>query len=148
MPFELPQLPYAYDALEPYIDARTMEIHHTKHHAAYTEKLNAALKDQPEWAAKSIEEILQNLSSLPETIRMTVQNNGGGFYNHSLFWMMMAPQAGGEPTGDVAEAINKHFQDVATFKTQFEQAATTRFGSGWAWLVADKDGNLKIMSTA
>jgi Fe-Mn family superoxide dismutase len=135
MSFELPKLNYAYDALEPNIDARTMEIHHTKHHAAYTNNLNNAIKDT-DLANKSIEEILKNISKHP----MVVRNNGGGFYNHNLFWEIMSPKGGGQPTGDLLNAINRDFGSFDKFKELFNNAAATRFGSGWAWLVklADK----------
>ena len=141
MPFELPKLPYAYTALEPHIDAQTMEIHHSKHHQAYVTNLNAAIAGSD--AEKvSIEEICKNISKYP----MPVRNNGGGHFNHSLFWTVMAPNAGGEPTGDLATAINSAFGSFADFKTQFAAAGTTRFGSGWAWLIV-KDGKLVVCST-
>ncbi len=136
-PFKLPPLPYAYDALEPHIDARTMEIHHDKHHAAYVANLNKAVADHPDLVKKSIEDLLKNLSAVPENIRMTVRNNGGGHYNHSLFWLMMKPNGGGEPTGDLAKAIDADFGSFSAFKEQFIKAAMTQFGSGWAWLVLD-----------
>jgi Fe-Mn family superoxide dismutase len=145
MAFELPALPYAFDALEPHIDARTMEIHHGKHHATYTTNLNAALEGT-EWADKSIEEILQNLANLPADKQGAVRNNGGGYANHNLFWEILAPNAGGEPTGELADAINETFGSFSDFKAQFKQAALTRFGSGWAWLVVD-GGKLAITST-
>lgn len=147
MAFELPPLPYAFNALEPHIDAKTMEIHHDKHHAAYTTNLNNALKDYPDLQSKSIEELLQSIDSLPEAIRPAVRNNGGGFANHNLFWEIMAPGKGGEPTGDLAAAINSAFGSFSDFKTKFAAAGTTRFGSGWAWLVADKGGAVNITST-
>jgi superoxide dismutase, Fe-Mn family len=145
MAFQLPELPYAYDALEPHVDARTMEIHHTKHHAGYTNNLNAALEGTA-FADKSIEEILANLSALPEAKRTAVRNNGGGFANHRLFWEVMSPNGGGEPTGDLAAAINSAFGSFANFKEQFSTAAKTRFGSGWAWLVVD-GSRLSVVST-
>ena len=145
MAFKLPQLPYAYDALEPHIDARTMEIHHTKHHAGYTNKLNAALEGT-EFASKPIEEILGNLNAVPEAKRTAVRNNGGGFANHRLFWEIMGPNAGGQPSGDLADAINSAFGSFAAFKEQFSAAAATRFGSGWAWLIVD-GGQLSVVST-
>ncbi len=148
MAFELPKLPYAYDALEPHIDARTMEIHHSKHHATYVTNLNNALEGQADLQKKSVEEILMNLNAVPEAIRMAVRNNGGGVSNHSMFWKMMAPKAGGEPKGDLAKALDKSFGGFAAFKDQFAKAGLGRFGSGWAWLVADKSGALKIISTA
>jgi len=141
MAFELPKLPYAHDALEPHIDARTMEIHHGKHHAGYTNKLNAAIAGT-ELEGKSIEDILANVSAAGAGVR----NNGGGFYNHSLFWSVMSPNGGGEPTGEVAEAIKATFGDYETFKDKFAAAAKTRFGSGWAWLCV-KDGKLEVCST-
>lgn len=142
MPFELPKLPYDYNALEPHIDARTMEIHHTKHHQAYTNNLNAALTGT-EWEKKSITEILANISKLAPAVR----NNGGGYYNHNLFWEIMKPNAGGKATGAIAAAIDKAFGSFDDFKKQFETAAATRFGSGWAWLVKKSDGTLVITST-
>lgn len=143
----LPDLPYPHDALEPYIDAQTMQIHHGKHHATYVNNLNAALEKYPELQNKSVEELLKDINSVPEDIRTAVRNNGGGHHNHSLFWRIMGPNKGGEPTGALADAINKAFGSFAAFKEEFTKAATTRFGSGWAWLVVDKDGNLKVIST-
>jgi len=142
MAFELPQLPYAYDALEPYIDKQTMEIHHTKHHQAYTTNLNAAIQGT-DLENKSIEEILRNISSAPVAVR----NNGGGYYNHNIFWKLLSPNGGGAPTGAVAEAINSSFGSFENFKQEFAKAATTRFGSGWAWLCKMDDGALQICST-
>jgi Fe-Mn family superoxide dismutase len=147
MAFELPSLPYPEDALEPHIDARTMSIHHDKHHAAYTNNLNSALEGQPDLAGKSIEALLGDLNAVPEAIRTAVRNNGGGYANHNLFWEIMAPGGGGEPTGDLAAAINDAFGSFTAFKEQFAKAATTRFGSGWAWLYAGQDGQLAIGST-
>lgn len=147
MAFELPKLPYEYNALEPYIDEQTMRIHHTKHHQAYIDKLNAAMNGQKKLEGKSIEEILSNLNSVPKEIRTAVQNHGGGHLNHSLFWEWMAPNAGGEPSGELHTAIDKTFGSFEAFKKQFSDAAMNRFGSGWAWLVAKK-GKLEIMSTA
>jgi Fe-Mn family superoxide dismutase len=147
MAFELPPLPYAFNALEPHIDARTMEIHHDKHHATYTTNLNNARKDYPDLQSKSIEELLASLDSVPEAIRTAVRNNGGGFANHNLFWEIMGPNKGGAPTGELATAINSAFGSFDDFKAKFGQAATTRFGSGWAWLVAEKGGGLSITST-
>lgn len=141
MAFELPALPYAHNALEPYIDTATMEIHHGKHHAAYVNNLNAAIAGT-EHEGKSLEELMANISKLPAAVR----NNGGGHYNHSLFWSIMAPNAGGEPTGALAEAINSAFGSFATFKEEFAKAGATRFGSGWAWLCVE-NGKLKICST-
>jgi len=146
MPFELPALPYAKDALEPHIDARTMEIHHGKHHAGYTNKLNAAIEGT-EFDGKSIEEILGNLDAIPEDKRTAVRNNGGGFANHSLFWQIMSADGGGEPDGELAEAINAAFGSFSAFKDAFSNAAATRFGSGWAWLVVESDGSLTVTST-
>lgn len=147
MAHELPALPYAYDALEPHIDARTMEIHHGKHHNGYTNKLNAALESAPELAGKSIEELLSDLSSVPEGIRTAVRNNGGGFYNHSLFWPSMSADGGGAPDGDLGAAIDSTFGSFDDFKAAFTKAAGTRFGSGWAWLCVDGDGGLVVNST-
>ncbi len=147
MAFELPPLPYAPDALEPYIDARTMTIHHGKHHAGYTNNLNNALADHPSVAAQSIKQILGNLNALPEEIRTAVRNNGGGFANHSLFWKIMSPNGGGEPGGALAAAINAAFGSFATFKEKFSTAAGTRFGSGWAWLYVAQSGALMVGST-
>jgi Fe-Mn family superoxide dismutase len=147
MAFELPPLSYAEDALEPHIDARTMGIHHDKHHAAYTNNLNAALEGHADWAGKSIEELLGNLDAVPESIRTAVRNNGGGYANHNLFWEIMGPNGGGEPTGELSAAINNTFGGFAAFKEQFGKAGATRFGSGWAWLYVDKNGNLAVGST-
>jgi Fe-Mn family superoxide dismutase len=140
--FELPKLPYAYDALEPHIDARTMEIHHTKHHNGYTNKLNAALEGT-DLAGSSIEDIMANVSSASTGVR----NNGGGFYNHSLFWSVMGPNGGGTPSGDLATAIDEAFGSYDAFKDAFASAAGTRFGSGWAWLLVGADGKLHVSST-
>lgn len=145
MAFQLPALPYAFDALEPHIDARTMEIHHGKHHAAYTTNLNAALEGT-EWANKAIEEILAHLDALPEAKRTAVRNNGGGFANHNLFWEIMGPNAGGAPSGELAAAIDRAFGSFEKFKEEFSNAAKSRFGSGWAWLVVD-GGKLSVSST-
>ncbi len=147
MAHQLPSLPYAFDALEPHIDAQTMEIHHGKHHQAYINNLNAALEAHPDLQAKSVEDLIKDLNALPEAIRTAVRNNGGGHANHSLFWTLMAPNAGGEPTGKAADAITGAFGGFDTFKEQFAKAATTRFGSGWAWLVSSS-GKLAIESTA
>ncbi|MBD2388779.1 superoxide dismutase [Cylindrospermum sp. FACHB-282] len=145
---ELPPLPYAYEALEPYIDARTMEFHHDKHHAAYVNNLNAALDKHPELKSKTVAELLQNLDQIPADIRTTVRNNGGGHVNHSMFWKIMKPNGGGEPTGEIATAISQTFGSFADFKKQFNAAGAARFGSGWVWLVRTQDGNLEITSTA
>ena len=142
MAFELPALPYAYDALEPHIDARTMEIHHSKHHAGYTNKLNAAIEGT-ELASMSIEEILAS-----HTDNVGLRNNGGGYYNHNLFWTVMSPNGGGEPEGDLAKAIDTSFGSFDSFKEKFSNAAATRFGSGWAWLCVHPGGKLEICSTA
>ena len=141
MAFELPDLPYAFDALEPHIDARTMEIHHDKHHAGYTSKLNAAV-DGTDMAGKSIEELLAN-----HTDNGAVRNNGGGFYNHNLFWEIMSPNGGGEPSGELADAINAAFGSFENFKKEFSNAAATRFGSGWAWLCVHAGGKVEVCST-
>ena len=145
MAFELPKLPYDYNALEPYIDEQTMRIHHTKHHQAYIDKLNAAIAGT-EWEKKQIWEIIGGLNSVPENIRGVVRNNGGGHYNHSLFWEMMAPKAGGEPKGKIGDEIKKTFGSFAEFKEKFKAAGISQFGSGWAWLVVS-NGKLEIVST-
>jgi Fe-Mn family superoxide dismutase len=147
MPFTLPALPYAYDALEPHIDARTMEIHHTKHHQAYVNNLNAALEKAPQLEGKSLDELMRNINSVPEAVRTPVRNNGGGHWNHSMFWELMGAKQGGEPRGRIADAIKTAFGDFSKFKEQFAAAATGRFGSGWAWLVDDGNGKLSITST-
>jgi len=148
MAFTLPQLPYAPEALEPHIDKMTMEIHHGKHHNAYVTNLNKALESAPDLQGKSLEELLAgNCATVPETIRTAVRNNGGGHINHSMFWSIMAPGAGGDPVGNVAQAINGTFGGFAQFKEKFNAAAATRFGSGWAWLVKSGD-KLDIYSTA
>ncbi|MGM9972600.1 MAG: superoxide dismutase [Clostridiaceae bacterium] len=143
----LPDLKYDYNALEPYIDGLTMTIHHSKHHQTYVNNLNTALEKYPEHASKDVVELLTNLDALPEDIRLAVVNNGGGHYNHSLFWNMLAPNAGGTPTGQVAEAINNKFGSFDKFKEVFEKAAATRFGSGWAWLVVTPNKEVDVMST-
>lgn len=145
--FSLPDLPYGYDALEPYIDEQTMKLHHTKHHQTYIDKLNTALEGHDTLASKSIEELLEDLNSLPSDIRTNVQNNGGGHYNHSFFWEVMAPGQNGQPEGIAAEAINNVFGSFDNFKSKFTDAAVSRFGSGWAWLTA-KNGKIEIESTA
>ena len=145
-PYTLPPLPYAPDALEPHIDAETMRIHHSKHHKAYVDNANKLLADQPELAKLSPVELLENLDEAPESIRAGLRNNVGGHVNHSAFWLMMSPNGGGEPTGDLAKAIDSTFGSFADFKKQFTDAAMKRFGSGWAWLVV-KDGKLSILST-
>ena len=146
MPFTLPSLPYAFDALEPHIDAKTMEIHHGKHHQAYVNNLNAALEKAPDWQSRSIDDLMREIDRVPEAVRTAVRNNGGGHWNHSLFWQIMAPNAGGEPGGDFGRAIKDAFGGFDKFKEQFAAAATGRFGSGWAWLVA-AGGKLSITST-
>lgn len=146
MAFELPKLPYAYDALEPHIDARTMEIHHTKHHQTYITNLNGAIEKTPELAGKSLEELLSDPNAIPEGVRMVVRNHGGGTYNHNLFWEVMGPNGGGEPKGDLMKAIEASFKSFDAFKTEFNAAATSRFGSGWGWLVK-KSGGLAVVST-
>ena len=147
MSHELPDLPYAHDALEPHIDTQTMEIHHGKHHAAYIAKLNAALEGHDALAGKSIEDLVGDLDSVPEDIRGAVRNNGGGHANHSLFWTVMSAEGGGEPAGALADAINNELGSLDSFKEQFEAAGTTRFGSGWAWLCVKEDGGLCVCST-
>lgn len=145
--YTLPPLPYDYGALEPHIDARTMEIHHTKHHQAYITNVNNALKDHPELQGKPIEQLIANLDAVPEAIRTAVRNNGGGHANHSLFWQIMKPGGGGEPSGPLADAIGAELGGFAKFKEDFAKAGATRFGSGWAWLVVGKDGKLAITSS-
>ena len=145
--FTLPKLPYDFAALEPHIDAKTMEIHHDKHHAAYVKNLNDALKTVPNYNYGSIGEILANLNAVPESIRMVVRNNGGGHANHSLFWTVMTPKGGGEATGAIGKAIDSQLGGFAKFKEAFSKAGATRFGSGWAWLVAGKGGKLAVSST-
>ena len=147
MAFTLPALPYAPNSLEPHIDAKTMEIHHGKHHQAYINNANAKLEAHPALAAKSVEALISDLASVPEDIRTVIRNNAGGHANHSLFWTVIGPNAGGEPTGDLAAAINAAFGNFAAFKEKFAAAATTRFGSGWAWLSFDK-GKVVVESTA
>ena len=144
--FKLPELEYPYDALEPYIDAKTMEIHHRKHHAAYVDKLNEALKGHDDLLNMDIVDVITNLDKVPEGIRITVRNNGGGHANHYFFWTILSPKGGGEPTGKLAEAINKTFGSFDNFKQQFKDAALGRFGSGWAWLTFH-EGKLEISST-
>lgn len=144
--FELPELPYAYDALEPTIDKETMNIHHTKHHNTYVTKLNDALEGHAELQEKSIEDLISNLDAVPESARTAVRNNGGGHANHSLFWKLLSPQGGGEPTGELADKISDKFGSFDKFKEEFEAAAAGRFGSGWAWLVLN-NGELEVTST-
>lgn len=146
MAYELPQLPYAYDALEPHIDKETMNIHHTKHHNTYITNVNNAIAGKADLEGKSVEELVSNLDAVPEDIRTAVRNNGGGHANHSLFWTILSPNGGGEPTGELADAINSKFGGFEAFKDQFTKAATTRFGSGWAWLIVN-NGELEVTST-
>ncbi len=147
MAFELPKLAYAYDALEPHVDARTMEIHHSKHHNTYVTNLNGLIEKTPELAGKSLEAILGNLNAVPESVRTGIRNHGGGTHNHNLFWEFMAPKAGGAPKGELAKAIDASFTSFDAFKAEFEKSAMGRFGSGWAWLVK-KDSGLAVISTA
>jgi superoxide dismutase, Fe-Mn family len=147
MAFELAPLPYAHNALEPHIDTRTMEIHHGKHHAAYVTNLNKALEGQADLQGKSIEELLTSINSLPEGIRNAVRNNGGGHWNHTMFWQIMGPGKGGQPSGELAAAINTAFGSFDSFKEKFNAAGVGRFGSGWAWLIVEKGGAVSIMST-
>lgn len=144
MPFQLPPLPYAFNALEPHIDAQTMEIHHDKHHAAYVNNVNAALEKHSEWASKSVEDLLWSINDVPEDIRTAVRNNAGGHSNHSIFWTIMGPGGGGNPNGRVADGIKNAFGSYDAFKEQLSKAAVGQFGSGWAWLVVDKNGKLFI----
>jgi Fe-Mn family superoxide dismutase len=146
MAFTLPALPYANDALEPHIDAKTMEIHHTKHHQAYVNNLNAAIEKAPELANKSLDDLMRGINTVPEAVRTAVRNNGGGHWNHSMFWQIMGPGKGGEPTGKLADGIKSAFGDFTKFKEQFATAGAGRFGSGWVWLLTD-GGKLSITST-
>ena len=148
MAFEVPSLQYGYDALEPYIDNETMHLHHDKHHAAYVNNLNAALKDQAQFASMNVDELMRHINDVPESIRTAVRNNGGGHSNHSMFWQIMGPNAGGAPTGDLASAINSTFGSFDAFKAAFNDAGAKRFGSGWAWLILDQSGKLQVISTA
>lgn len=148
MAFELPKLPYALDALEPHIDARTMEIHHGKHHQGYVNNLNKALEGHAELQSKSVEDILADIKSVPEGIRQAVINNGGGHANHSLFWSILSPNGGGEPSGELADVIESTFGSFENFKSEFNAAATSRFGSGWAWFGVTGDGRVHVGSTA
>ena len=147
MAFELPKLPYAEDALEPYIDAQTMNIHHTKHHQTYINNLNAAIEKHSELADKSLEDLLMDLNAVPEDIRTAVRNNGGGTWNHNMFWEILGPKMGGSPSGELTQALESAFGSFDAFKEEFTKAATTRFGSGWAWLVKKGEG-LAVVSTA
>lgn len=147
MAHELPELPYAHDALEPHIDAKTMEIHHGKHHNTYVTKLNAALENHSDLAAKPVNELIRRIKDLPADIQTPVRNNGGGHANHTLFWQVMSPNGGGEPSGDLADAIKSAFGSFDAFKEQFTNAALGRFGSGWAWLIVDGKGQLQVTHT-
>ncbi|MCT7990985.1 superoxide dismutase [Laspinema olomoucense] len=146
-PAELPPLPYPYNALQPHIDAQTMELHHDKHHASYVSNLNKALENNSNLQNQSVEALIRNLNQVPENIRTAVRNNGGGHVNHSMFWEIMSPNGGGEPTGAIAQAINETFGSFKTFQEQFNQAGTSQFGSGWVWLVRNAQGQLEITST-
>ena len=146
--YTLPDLPYSYDALEPHIDAETVKIHHTKHHQGYTDKFNAALENNKEFEGKEVEDILQNMNGLPDEIHDAVRNNGGGYYNHGLFWTSLSPDGGGEPSDELAQAITNSFESFDNFKEVFNTAASTRFGSGWAWLAVDGDDGLIVSSSA
>jgi len=147
MAFELPPLPYNYDALEPYIDTQTMQLHHDMHHQAYVTKLNSAVEKYSDLQSKSPDELIRDLNSVPEDVRTTVRNNGGGHVNHTMFWQIMAPNAGGEPMGAIAEVIKDNFGDFETFKQRFNDAGTNQFGSGWVWLVRSSDGKFEVTST-
>jgi len=147
MAFEVPALPYNFDALEPYIDAQTMQIHHDLHHGAYVKNLNTATESHSDLQSKSIEELIRDLNTVPEAVRTAVRNNGGGHLNHTIFWTLMAPNAGGEPTGAIAEAINDTFGNFETFKERFNDSGVKRFGSGFVWLVRSSEGKLEIVST-
>ena len=147
MAYELPDLPYAHNALEPHIDAKTMEIHHGKHHNTYVTKLNGAVENHSELASKPVDELIKRIKDLPADIQTPVRNNGGGHANHTMFWQMMSPNGGGEPSGELADAIKSAFGSVDAFKEEFGNAAVGRFGSGWAWLVLDKSGKLRVTAT-
>jgi Fe-Mn family superoxide dismutase len=148
MAYEVPPLPYDYNALEPYIDTQTMQLHHDKHHAAYVTNLNAAVQSHAQFASLPVEQLIQRLNELPENIRTAVRNNGGGHANHSMFWRIMTPNGGGQPGGDLANAINSTFGSFDQFKAAFNDAGVKRFGSGWAWLILNQNGNLQVISTA
>jgi superoxide dismutase, Fe-Mn family len=148
MAYEVPPLPYAYNALEPHIDEQTMQLHHDKHHAAYVNNANAALESLPQFANLPVDELLRRINEVPENVRTTLRNNAGGHSNHSMFWAIMGPNGGGQPTGAVAQAINDTFGSFDQFKSQFNDAGAKRFGSGWAWLVMDRNGKLSVTSTA
>jgi Fe-Mn family superoxide dismutase len=147
MAFELPPLPYNYDALEPYIDTQTMQLHHDMHHQTYVTKLNSAVEKYSDLQSKSPDELIRDLNSIPDDVRTTVRNNGGGHVNHTMFWQIMAPNAGGEPTGAIAEVITDNFGDFETFKQRFNDAGANQFGSGWVWLVRSSDGKFEVTST-
>jgi Fe-Mn family superoxide dismutase len=144
MPFVLPPLPYGFDALEPHIDAKTMEVHHDKHHAAYVNNANAALEKHPEWGTRSVEDLLWSINEVPEDIRTAIRNNAGGHSNHSIFWTIMGPGGGGSPSGRIADALKTTFGTYDAFKEQLSKTGVGQFGSGWAWLIADKNGKLSI----
>ncbi len=146
--YKLPQLPYRIDALEPYIDALTMEIHHDRHHQAYINKLNKALEGHPDLQDQPLQQLLNNINTVPENVRTAIRNNGGGTYNHSLFWLLMSPKGGGKPKGTLADALKKQFGSFEAFQEKFNSAAKTRFGSGWAWLSLNQKGDLQVTSTA
>ena len=148
MAFQLPPLPYDYNALEPYIDTQTMQLHHDKHHQAYVTNANNALQGYDQFASMSVDDLLRNINQVPESIRTTLRNNAGGHSNHTMFWNIMKPHGGGQPTGDLANAIQQTFGSFDAFKTAFNDAGTKRFGSGWAWLVLDSSGKLQVISTA
>ena len=148
MAFEVPPLPYDYNALEPYIDAQTMQLHHDKHHAAYVNNLNAALQSQSQLASWTVEDLVRRINEVPESIRTAVRNNAGGHINHTMFWQIMKPNGGGEPTGELGSAIQQAFSSFDQFKAAFNDAGVKRFGSGWAWLVLDRSGRLQVISTA
>ena len=148
MAFEVPPLPYDYNALEPYIDTQTMQLHHDKHHAAYVNNLNAALQNQAQLASWTVEDLVRRINEVPESIRTAVRNNAGGHINHTMFWQIMGPNAGGAPTGELATAIQQTFGSFDQFKSAFNDAGVKRFGSGWAWLVLDRSGKLQVISTA
>jgi superoxide dismutase, Fe-Mn family len=148
MAYEVPPLPYDYSALEPYIDTQTMQLHHDKHHAAYVNNLNAAIQSHAQFASLPVEQLIQRLNELPENIRTAVRNNGGGHANHSMFWQIMTPNGGGQPGGDLANAINSTFGSFDQFKAAFNDAGVKRFGSGWTWLILDRNGNLQVTSSA
>lgn len=145
--FELPALPYSYEALEPHVDAQTMRIHHDRHHRAYVDNLNKAILPAPEWHHSSLDHLMTNISKVPENIRTAVRNNGGGHWNHSFFWKIMTPQAGGSPSGRLREALMAHWETMERFQEAFAKAALSVFGSGWAWLIADNSGRLSITTT-